>query len=108
MPSLMQRLVDFTHLQDPHRRQSFHDLHPCSYVLLYMTLLVLLVGHSRALPGQALAEGNEGVRARKEFTNSLGMKLVELPGTPVAISIWETRVSDWEAYLNHNGMTLRN
>jgi formylglycine-generating enzyme required for sulfatase activity len=46
-----------------------------------------------------------GIRVKKEFTNSLGMKLVELPGAPVIISIWETRLSDWEAYLKQKAVT---
>jgi hypothetical protein len=41
---------------------------------------------------------------RKEIINSVGMKLVELPGTPVFVSIWETRVSDWDAYIKHRGI----
>lgn len=32
-------------------------------------------------------------------TNSLGMKFREVPGIPVLFCIWETRVSDWEAFL---------
>lgn len=32
-------------------------------------------------------------------TNSLGMKFREIPGIPVLFCIWETRVSDWEAFL---------
>lgn len=32
------------------------------------------------------------------FTNSLGMRLVSIPGLPVAFSIWETRVQDYEPF----------
>lgn len=48
---------------------------------------------------------DQNVPERKEIINSLGMKLVELPGTPVFVSIWETRVSDWDAYTKHQGIS---
>ncbi|RBP43616.1 sulfatase-modifying factor enzyme 1 [Roseimicrobium gellanilyticum] len=74
-------------------------------VKFYLYLLVFLLTFASSAFCQEGVEQSAGARARKEFTNSLGMKLVELPGSPVAISIWETRVSDWDTYLKHEGMT---
>jgi formylglycine-generating enzyme required for sulfatase activity len=70
-----------------------------------LCLLAILPGLSPTGFCQTAMDQNAGGGVRKEFTNSLGMKLVNLPGSPVAISIWETRVSDWETYLKHEGET---
>ena len=37
------------------------------------------------------------------WTNSLDMKFAPLPGTAVLLSIWETRVGDYEAFVNGAG-----
>lgn len=37
------------------------------------------------------------------FVNSLGMKFVPVPGTKVLFCIWETRVTDFEAFVNATG-----
>ena len=38
-----------------------------------------------------------------QWTNSLGMKFVPVPGTSVLFSIWETRMQDFEAFVNATG-----
>ena len=35
-------------------------------------------------------------------TNSLGMKFIAVPGTPVQFCLWETRVKDFEAFLQES------
>ncbi len=44
-------------------------------------------------------------QAAKEspWENSLGMKFVPVPGTPVWFSIWDTRVKDFEAFVRATG-----
>ena len=37
------------------------------------------------------------------WENSLGMKFVPVPGAPVLFSIWDTRVQDFEAFVNASG-----
>jgi len=37
------------------------------------------------------------------WENSLGMKFVPVPGTPVLFSIWDTRVQDFEVFVNLSG-----
>lgn len=63
------------------------------------------MGLASTIVGQTMPNQSPDAAAKKEFTNSLGMKLVGLPHSPVAISIWETRVADWETYLKHEGTT---
>jgi hypothetical protein len=51
-----------------------------------------------SVPGaQAVQVGLAG-----EYTNSLGMKLIPVPGTKVLFCIWETRVKDYSAYATAN------
>jgi len=39
----------------------------------------------------------------QQWTNSLGMKFVPVPGTSVQFSIWDTRVQDYEAFVTATG-----
>lgn len=42
-------------------------------------------------------------KAGKPWQNSLGMKFVPVPGVPGLVSIWETRVQDFSAYVSEFG-----
>lgn len=72
--------------------------------MLRSSVVTLLLS---SLSTAAFSESGSGAENdaphRKESINSLGMKLVELPGTPVSVSVWETRVADWDAYIKHKG-----
>ncbi|RBP41201.1 formylglycine-generating enzyme required for sulfatase activity [Roseimicrobium gellanilyticum] len=48
-------------------------------------------------PGPASAQGQPTKK------NSQGMPLFEIPGTPVYIAAWETRVADFKAFVNDSG-----
>jgi hypothetical protein len=50
-------------------------------------------------PAPALAAAGE----RRPWTNSLGMRFLPVPGTDVLLSVWETRVQDFEAFVQATG-----
>jgi formylglycine-generating enzyme required for sulfatase activity len=41
------------------------------------------------------------------YINSLGMEFVRIPGTKVRFSRWDTRVSDWQAFIQEEGDTAQ-
>jgi hypothetical protein len=54
----------------------------------------------------ALDGPSPDVAAGPGFENSLGMRFLPLPGAGVMISIWETRVRDFEAYATATGAAV--
>jgi hypothetical protein len=61
-----------------------------------------------ALPADAAAADAPppDLAATGAFENSLGMRFLPLPGTKALISIWETRVRDFEAYAQATGAAV--
>ncbi|HAB19973.1 MAG TPA: hypothetical protein DCE44_26525 [Verrucomicrobiales bacterium] len=55
--------------------------------------------------GQGAAANTFPLNPTRErpFTNSLGMRFVSIPGTPVLFSVWETRVQDFAAFVRETG-----
>ena len=54
-------------------------------------------------PMAASASSPAPATAGKPWINSLGMKFVPVPGTAVLFSIWDTRVKDFEAFVQATG-----
>jgi formylglycine-generating enzyme required for sulfatase activity len=60
-------------------------------------------------PGEATSPENSGKKqgsgaTEGGFTNSLGMKMVPLPGTETLICVWPTRVRDFEAFSKNGSL----
>jgi len=57
-------------------------------------------GNAAKIPDEAEAAGDAA-----PFVNSLGMEFVPVPGTKVRFCRWDTRVSDWQAFIQEAGDT---
>jgi formylglycine-generating enzyme required for sulfatase activity len=76
--------------------------------VLLMIAVVALVGcGKKTTPAEPETNAEPKVAGKKptppkQFTNTLGMKFVPVPGTDVQFCIWETRVKDYAAYAAAN------
>jgi formylglycine-generating enzyme required for sulfatase activity len=59
-----------------------------------------------ATPEVDAAPDTAGPGGSRAFENSLGMRFVPLPGQALMISIWETRVQDFETYAQATGAAV--
>ncbi len=70
---------------------------------LILRLLRLDPAHRQALTLRAKISACYGPTKDAPWTNSLGMKFVPVRGTDVLFSIWDTRVQDFEAFVQASG-----
>ncbi|MEY4484475.1 MAG: hypothetical protein RL693_1927 [Verrucomicrobiota bacterium] len=76
-------------------------------ICLFSIIVVLFVAKQQSAsqtlpPGTFVPLQNKGNQAYSK-KNSLGAIFVEVPGTPLMFSVWETRVSDYETFLLESG-----
>lgn len=82
--------------------------HPVGYrwTVACLAILCILSGavRSRAQESPAASPPPKVEATREQpFVNSLGMKFVPVPGTPVLFATWETRVGDFDAFVKETG-----
>lgn len=70
--------------------------------VLAISLLVVHLGKSKSTPA-AVESPEAGLQMGEVWENSLGMKFISIPELPIQFSVWETRVQDFEAFVNETG-----
>ncbi|HPA18220.1 MAG TPA: bifunctional serine/threonine-protein kinase/formylglycine-generating enzyme family protein [Verrucomicrobiae bacterium] len=95
--------------RDNLRSSNRHHTPPASRFIDNGFRCVVVSPSSAALPAVAQAPSThvapEVASATKEnpLVNSLGMRFVQIPGTQVLFSIWETRVKDFGTFVSETG-----
>lgn len=86
----------------PSRRLRFSR----SIRLLFVTAMLLLskgYSQTQTLPPGTFIPLKDKENQTYSRKNSLGSIFIEVPGSPLMFSVWETRVSDYEAFLRATG-----
>ncbi len=74
--------------------------------LLYIAAVILLsrgYADSQSLPPGTFIPLKDKANQTYSKKNSLGAIFIEVPGTPLMFSVWETRVSDFDAFVRASG-----
>jgi formylglycine-generating enzyme required for sulfatase activity len=105
-------MVDFMHrirtLPASLGRGSAIGIFSLRVLAMTMTMALASAGDPCAaqIPSQAVKPPGDGKNlATEPTTNTLGVRFVEVPGTPVLFAQWETRVSDFATFVREAGYT---